>query len=85
MEAESSYKTSEIYQSTWHHIPENWNLHHQCCENLRSSKLGPPVSVLSLFGTSANNFCFILTLQEYVEGASIQQDSGGMQSLAVKH
>ena len=41
--------------------------------------------MLALFGISVNNVCFILTLQEYAEGVSIQRDSGEMQSVAVKH
>lgn len=42
VEAESFPQTSEICHSTWHHIPEDWNLHQRYCENLKSHRLSPP-------------------------------------------
>ena len=32
-----------IYQSAWHHIPQEWNLHQHCCENLKSWTSGQSV------------------------------------------
>jgi hypothetical protein len=40
--------TGEVYQITWHHIPEDSNLHSQHHENLKSHKthlLGPLVEL----------------------------------------
>jgi hypothetical protein len=61
VEAESSSKTSEIYQSTWCHIPEDWNLPSivktSYLTNAVLSPMSPCLQWLVLQQT--DNFCFM--------------------------
>jgi hypothetical protein len=55
----------KYHQSTWHHIPEYWNLHQHCCENLRRKFVSAMPSLFVTLG-KRQFLCFILVLQEYV-------------------
>lgn len=53
---------SLIHESKWHHVPEDWNLHQHCSENLRSQKFSSlsHVSMPLLFGTVAKTQLCVL-------------------------
>lgn len=58
-----------IYQSTWHHIPQEWNLHQHCCENLKSWTSGRSVfsdTIMYAFSAKVANVLNAASVEEQI-------------------